>query len=605
MPTAVPARSEIPGRYTWDTASVFPSAQAWEAAVAHIKQRLPHLQGYQGRLAQGAAVLADWFQDSEELEQELSKVDLYAECAYAVDTTDQAAAAMASRAGALSAQAAGALAFADPELLEIGVDTLRQWVAQEPRLAIYAHAIDELAKQAAHLRSAEVEQLLGEVSDSFRSASLTHSVLADADLRFAPAYSIANEPAQISQGNIDALIVSPDRAVRRTAWESYADAHLTLKNTMANCLATCVKEHVFEARARRYGSCLQAALEPNHIPVEVYRNVTGSLQRNYPTWHRYWRVLRRALGYDQLYAYDIKAPLSKASPEIPFQQCVDWICDGMAPLGQEYVDTMRRGVLEQRWVDLLPNQGKSSGAFSTGVPGTHPFVLMSYTDDIYSQSTLAHELGHSLHSYSAWRAQPYVYADYGIFVAEVASNFNQAMVRDHLLKLGRGPQFEIALIEEAMSNFHRYFFLMPTLARFELEIHEREERGEGLTADGMIELMADLFAEGFGEELSLDRERIGITWAQFHTHLYANFYVYQYTTGISGAHALLDPVFAQEPGAVEDYLGFLRAGSSKYPMDALQEAGVDLTAPEPIQKAFDAMSGLVDRLAELQGVSAE
>jgi oligoendopeptidase F len=306
------------------------------------------------------------------------------------------------------------------------------------------------------------------------------------------------------------------------------------------------------------------------------------------------------MGVDTLRPFDLKAPLSQDKLLVPFAQSMDWICEGMAPLDEDYVDIMRRGVLEERWVDIYPNKGKTAGAFSSGVQGTHPFILMSYTDDLFSLSTLAHELGHSMHSYLSWQNQPFTYSRYSLFVAEVASNFNQAMVRAHLFATQPDPAFQIGLIEEAMSNFHRYFFIMPTLARFELETHERVERGQPLTADGMNSLMADLFEEGYGGEVAMDRDRVGITWAQF-GHLYANFYVYQYATGIAGAHALADGVLAGEPGANERYLGFLKAGGSKYPLDALKDAGVDLTSPEPVEKAFAMLAEMVERLEVLLG----
>jgi oligoendopeptidase F len=282
-----------------------------------------------------------------------------------------------------------------------------------------------------------------------------------------------------------------------------------------------------------------------------------------------------------------------------------------APLGDEYVSVARRGMTEQRWVDKYPNRGKRAGAFSTGTPGTQPFILMSYNDDLFSLSTLAHELGHSMHKYFTQKTQPFVYTQYGIFLAECASNFNQALVRDYLLKnASRLAQsltsdqlptsdFEIAVIEEAMSNFHRYFFIMPTLARFELEIHERVERGQALTAQTMIDLLADLFAEGYGANVEMDRERVGITWAQFATHLYRNFYVYQYATGISAAHALAQNILDGKPGAVEKYLGFLSAGGSDFPLEILKRAGVDLTTPEPVETTFGVLARYVDRLEQL------
>jgi len=271
---------------------------------------------------------------------------------------------------------------------------------------------------------------------------------------------------------------------------------------------------------------------------------------------------------------------------------------GLKPLGDKYVNTLRQGCLQDRWVDIYPNQGKRQGAFSFGWRGTYPFIMMSYHDDLESMSTLAHELGHSMHSYLARKNQPFVYGDYSLFVAEVASNFNQAMVRANLFKTNSEPDFQIAVIEEAMNNIHRYFFIMPTLARFELEIHERVERGEGVTADDMIELMADLFSEGYGSEMHIDRQRVGITWAQF-GHLYSNFYVFQYATGISAAHALAGRILEGTPDAATNYIKFLSAGSSLYPVDALKLAGVDMSTPEAVERTFAVLAGYVDRLGTL------
>jgi oligoendopeptidase F len=281
---------------------------------------------------------------------------------------------------------------------------------------------------------------------------------------------------------------------------------------------------------------------------------------------------------------------------------VDWISEGVQPLGDEYVTAMRRGALEQRWVDVYPNKGKRMGAFSTGVPDTFPFIFMSYNDDIYSMSTLAHELGHSMHSYYARRTQPFVYANYGLFQAEVASNMHQALTRRHLLATQTDPAFRVAVIEEAMSNFYRYFFIMPSLARLELEIHERVERGGAITAEYLNELMAELMSEVYGSEVDVigrDRERIGSTWAQFHTHLYSNFYVYQYATGIAGANHLVERVAAGDARAVESYLAFLKSAGSMYPLEGLRLAGVDMASPEPIEAAFATLASMVANLEEL------
>ena len=295
------------------------------------------------------------------------------------------------------------------------------------------------------------------------------------------------------------------------------------------------------------------------------------------------------------------APL--ASPiTVPYEQSVEWIAEGVSPLGEEYGKVLRRGALEDRWVDIYPNKGKRVGAFSTGSPDTPPFIFMSYNNDIYSMSTLAHELGHSMHSYYGRRTQPFVYSNYGLFQAEVASNMHQALTRRHLLETNHDPNFQIAVIEEAMSNFHRYFFIMPTLARLELEIHERVERGGAITAGYLNDLTADLLGEVYGKDVDIsgaDHDRAGSTWAQFHTHLYSNFYVYQYATGIAGAHHLAERVAARTPGAAESYIAFLRSAGSMYPLEGLRMAGVDMSSPEPVQAAFATMADYVGRLEKL------
>ena len=599
-------RSEIPVEHTWDSASVFPTVAAWDAAFQQLADRLPQLQRFSEHLGEGPAVLADWFEAAQDLFRTLRQVVVYAQMGHTADTTDQDATARVDRARGLMARTTSATAFADPEIVAIGFETLRRWLREEPRLEIYAHYLNRLERRQAHVRSPEVEALLGSALDPFRTASATHGVLADADLTFRPAQAAGSaELIEVGQGNLSTLLSHADREVRRTAWESYADAHLAHKNSMANCIAAGVKQNVFMARARRYDSALEAALMPQNIPVDVFHNLVATYRRNLPAWHRYWRIRRRALGYERLHPYDRHAPLTSDKPTIPFTEAVEWICDGMAPLGTEYVGAMRRGLLEERWVDIYPNKGKRAGAFSTGGPGTHPFILMSYADDVFSMSTLAHELGHSMHSYYAWRTQPVIYANYSTFVTEVASNFNQAMVRAHLLATRPARDLQIAIIEEAMANFYRYLFLMPILAAFELEIHQRVERGEGLTAKGLMSLMTELFTEGYGGEVEVDPDRVGITWAEFPTHLYLNFYVFQYSTGISGAHALADRVLHGPAHTADAYLEFLKGGGSMYPLDILSAAGVDLATPEPTEKMFEIFSAMVSRLegllAELPG----
>jgi oligoendopeptidase F len=595
---SLPARGEVPQEETWALESIFATPDDWEAACRQLETELPALAAYQGRLREGPHTLLEAIEQLEAVETLLGKIFVYSSNASAVDTFDQAATARVGQARSLGARAGAARAFFDPELMTIGFDQLKEWIQSTPALAFFAHYVDRLEKRSQHVRSEDVEQVLALAGDPFSGTFGIFNMLNNADLKFQPATSSDGKPLEIGQASIGSLITHPDRQVRRSAWQNYADGYLAFKNTYAATLTTAVKQDVFTARVRRYESSLHASLEPNNVPVEVFHNLIEVFKQNLPTWHKYWRVRKKALELDTFGVYDIKAPLTESKPVVPYEQAVDWICQGMAPLGEEYVAVMRRGCLEDRWVDRARNRGKREGAFSSGSYGTRPFIMMSYADDLFSLSTLAHELGHSMHSYYSRTNQRLLYSRYGLFVAEVASNFNQATVRDYLMRTQTERSFQIALIEEAMSNFHRYFFIMPTLARFELEMHNRTEQGAPLNADILTGILADLFQEGYGGEVEFDRQRIGITWAQF-LHMYMNFYVYQYATGISGAQALAQAVTAGQPGAAERYLDFLKSGGSRYPFDALQQAGVDLTSPAPVSAAFASLADLVDRLEAL------
>jgi oligoendopeptidase F len=593
-----PPRNKVEKKRTWNAESVFPNQAAWKVELKQIVGDLASIQKYEGRLGESPVTLRDALSAREQLFVRAQHVYMYAAFAAAVDTADQVAAGMQSQAGGMFGQVASAAAFYAPELLAVGHERLREWMRQDAELAVHAHNFDDLFRKQAHVRSGEVEELLGMLADPFGGPATTASMLTNADFKFEPAVNNSGRKAEVTQSSVHEILTSADRTARQSAWNHYMDRHLEFKNALASNLTTSIKVNVFGTRARKHESSLSASVFEHNVPVEVFHNLINTFKRHLPVWHRYFEIRRKGLGQRDLTYYDMWAPLTKKKVKLSFEQSVDVICQGLAPLGREYTDTLRKGCLEQRWVDYAPNKGKMNGAFSYGAPGTHPFIMMSFTGDVASMSTLAHELGHSMHSHLTWKHQPLAYADYSLFVAEVASNFNQAMVRGHLLNTSRDAGFQIALIEEAMSNFFRYFFQMPTLARFELEIHERIEKGEALTAESMIELMADLFAEGFGPKVKIDRPRVGMVWSTF-GHLFSDYYVYQYATGIAGAHALSGRILRGEKNAAEDYLGFLRAGSSGYALDVLKNAGVDLTTPKPVEETFAVMEGYVGRLEKL------
>ncbi len=477
MAVSYPPRNKVEKRQTWSAESVFKNHKAWDEEVKNILAEIEPLKKFKGRLGENPAVLLEAMATLEKLLVRAQRVFMYAGFAAAVDTTDQVAAGMQSQAGSMFGQVASAAAFIRPELLSIGRAKLDEWMKQDSKLAIYAHFFGDLFRKQDHVRSGEVEELLGMLADPFTGPASTSSLITNADFNFAPAINSKDKKLVVTQSSIHEILNQPDRKARQTAWNNYMDRHVEFKNTLASNLTTSIKANVFYARARNHKSSLAASLFEQNVPIEVFHNLIDTFKKHLPVWHRYFEIKRKALGQRDIAYYDMWAPLTKKRPQVSFEQAVDIISESLAPMGKDYVDVLRRGCLEERWVDWAPNKGKQNGAFSYGAPGTHPFIMMSFTDEVGSLSTLAHELGHSMHSYLTWKNQPLVYADYSLFVAEVASNFHQAMMRGHLLKTVTDKNFLIALIEEAVGgNFFRYFFQMPTLARFELETHEQIEK---------------------------------------------------------------------------------------------------------------------------------
>lgn len=590
-------RSKAKKKQTWNSESVFAGTVEFENAVTRLLESLPAMKSYQGRLAEGPSVFMEAMKMFDTLSRLAAKIQVYASMSSAVDTSDQAGAGMNSKALSALAQSSAAASFIDPELLTIGEATLRQWIKENPAMKSFEHYFHDLFRKQTHVRTAEVEELLGSLRDPFMAVRATTTMLANADFKFKPAKNNKGRQTPLTQSSFDAILNTSDRKARQTAWENYNDKYLEFKNTLAGNLIVSIKQNVFNMKARKFNSSLEATLFNGDVPVEMFQHLLDIFKKNLPLWHKYWKVRRKALGVKTLHPYDVWAPLTKKTHKVPFEKAVQWICEGLSPMGDEYVETMRKGCLHERWVDWAPNAGKRQGAFSTRVPeDTHPFIMMSYTDDVGSMSTLSHELGHSMHAYYSSRSQPMYYYRYPSIIAETASNFNQAMTRAHLLQTRPDKYFQIALLEEAMDNFHRYFFIMPTLARFELETHQRIEKGKTLTADSMIELMADLFSEGYGSEMNLDRERVGITWATFTTHLYIDYYSFQYAIGISAAHAIARRVLNGSAQAAQDHINFLKAGSSLPPMEVYKLAGIDMTSRKPIEDAFEVLGEYIDRL---------
>jgi oligoendopeptidase F len=594
----VPERSKIPQEQTWNAEATFADRRAWRSAMENLKKEIPRFEGFSGSLSQSPLRLVEWYTALDEIYRKFEKLAFYATMAMAVNGDDAEASAMVGQIRGIGAEIDAKTAFADPEVLSMNEQILGQWLETEKNLGPFKHTIENLIRSKTHVRSAEVEEVLGLVSEPFGTVEMTYQMLSSMDMKVSDALGEDGAKRDVTQSNIEEIKKHPDREVRKTGMENYADAYLGLRHTFAGNYLTAAKQAVTMSRIRSYDSVLHYKMAPYNLPVEVFHNLIETFKKNLPVWHRYWDVKRRLLGLEEIHTYDIWAPLTKKQPDYKFSDAVELICKGMSPLGEDYVKTIRQGCLEDRWVDYSRNKGKSQGAFSYGTYDTFPCIMLSYDGSLSEVSTLAHELGHSMHSYLTNKNQSYSDSHYSMFVAEVASNFNQAMVRDFLFNSDTDRDFQLAVIQEAMDNIHRYFFIMPTLARFEFEVYRRLEAGEPVNSDILQEIMSGFFAEGYGDTLKDDKDRSSITWATF-GHLYEPFYTFQYATGISAAHALCNGILENRKDAVEKYLKFLSLGNSVYPMEALSIAGVDMTSSSSVDAGFKILEKLIDRMEKL------
>ncbi len=599
MATPLPDRKDVDPAFTWNLQAAYETEAAFEADLASADQDLTRLTGFEGRLGEGATVVADFFDAYWPTLEKLQRLRIYATMPLAVDQNDQEGRARAGRFQALAARFSTDLAFVQPELLALGSERLAGFQAQEPRLGDLKRYFERLEEGRPHVRSAEVEDVIGRAADPASAFERAYNSLANGELPF-KAVEHDGQTYEVARSTYPSLIASPDRALREKAYDSYTRAFLGHKDTLTDLYVGRIKHSVFTARVRGFEDTVAEQLQPREVPREVLTNVLDVFQKNLGVWHRYWEARRKLLGVEKLAEWDVFAPLAD-TPPLPYAQAIEHVLAGMAPLGDEYLTPLRKGLLTERWVDVYPNRGKRDGAFATRFYRGQSYIMMSYQNNLESMSTLAHELGHAMHSKLMDARQPLANANYAMIVAETASNFNQALVRSHLLSVTTERQARLAILEEAFHNFHRYFFIMPTLVRFELETHQAAERGEGLTAQRLVSTMQRLYQEGYGSAIEAD-ERTGITWAQF-GHLYMPFYTFQYAVGIAAAAALAADVRAGfERGDDEParrYLEFLKAGSALKPLDLFRAAGVDMATPAPIEKAFAVVEGHVRELEEL------
>lgn len=591
-------REEVKTEETWNLETIFPSDDAWNAEYEAIEEMAKKADDYKGTLDDGPEALLAALQYRDELSQRLGKLYTYSHLKTDQDTTNSKYQAMDSRAKTLAVKVSTKLSFFLPELLSIDEEKLNRMVREQEGLAVYAHEMEELNSMRPHVLPAEQEALLAELSEVTGSSSKTFSMLNNADLTFPTVKDENGEEIELSHGRFINFLESPDRSVREEAFKAMYDTYGSFKNTFASTLSGNVKAHNVGASVRSYGSAREAALANNHIPEQVYDNLVSTISDNVGLLHRYIELRKKVFGLEDLHMWDLYAPLVKdLDMKVTYEEAADTMLESFKPMGEEYRDIIRKGLAE-RWVDVRENKGKRSGAYSSGSYGTNPYILMNWQDNVNNMFTLAHEFGHSAHSYYSRANQPYIYSGYSIFVAEVASTVNEALLNDHLLKTTEDEQKRIYLLNHWLDGFRGTVFRQTMFAEFEHKIHQLDQQGEALTAEKLTEVYYDLNKKYFGDSMSVDEE-IGLEWSRI-PHFYMNYYVYQYATGYSAAVALSHQILEEGEPAVERYVSnFLKAGSSDYPIEVLKKAGVDMTTTAPIEEACRVFEERLNELEEL------
>ncbi len=594
----IPQRSEIPVEYTWNTADIFPSDQAWEEEFAQVQALIRTLPGYKGRLGESADTLYEYLTLSIQTADRAVTLARYAFLRQDEDTRVGQYQAMAGKGGSLFVELNSATAFDVPELLRITPETLERFYAEKPELTLYRRYFTVLQDRKEHILSDAEEKLLAAAGEMAQAPDEIFSKFTAADLTFPDAVDKDGNRLPLSNASFVPYEMSEDRALRRSAYETYYDTLGGFRNTAAALLDAEAKKRRFFSTARKYDSPLAAAVSANRVPPEVYRNLVDTVNANLDKMHRYVRLRRRLLGVDELHMYDIYAPMvAGASKTISFDEAKSIVYDALAPMGEDYRAIIREG-FDHRWIDVYENAGKRSGGYMSDV-AVHPYILLNHKDDLDSMFTLAHEMGHAVHSYLSTKTQPSVYKDYVIFVAEVASTCNEALLMEHLLASTTDKKERAWLLNHFLEQFKGTLYRQTMFAEFELRMGELNAQGTPLTAELLCEEYKALNAKYFGPDMVTD-DRIALEWARI-PHFYYNYYVYQYATGYSAAIALSRRILKEGEPAVKDMLGFLSGGSSKDPIDLLRGAGVDMASPKPIQDALALFGTLLDEMEALVG----
>lgn len=591
-------RNEVPKEFTWNLEAIFATDDKWEEEYQAVNTLLEDATNYSGTLQDSAQALLSALQYHDEVYRRTMVLYNYAHMRYDQDTTNSTYQGMNSRMNALAAKVSSALAFLTPEILALTEEQLTAYLNESEALHLYKQYLDELALQRPHVLPAEQEALLAQLAEVTDASSNTFGMLNNADLVFPKVKDDEGKEVRLTHGNYITMLESKNRDVRAGAFTTLYATYEKFQNTFASTLAGQVKRDNVNARIRKYSSARHAAMSNNFIPEKVYDQLVDTIHKNLPLLHRYVALRKKVLGLEELHMYDLFTPLvPEVDMPMPYEEAKEIMLKSFAPLGKEYQSIVEEG-LNNRWVDVLENKGKRSGAYSSGTYGTYPYVLMNWQDNVNNLFTLAHEFGHSMHSYYSRQNQPFIYSDYSIFVAEVASTCNEELLNDYLLKTVEDPKQKIYLLNLWLDGFRSTVFRQTMFAEFEHIIHQMDQDGEALTAEGLTKIYYDLNKQYFGDDIVID-EQIGLEWSRI-PHFYYNYYVYQYATGQSAATALSKQILEEGEPAVERYINnFLKAGCSDYPIEVLKAAGVDMNEATPIEEACAVFEERLNELEQL------
>ncbi|GGN65300.1 oligoendopeptidase F [Oceanobacillus indicireducens] len=593
------SRSEVPVERTWRLEDIFASDEDWKKEHVQLTEDLPEIETYQGKLASSADTLYELLKLQDDLSSRLGKLYTYAHMRYDQDTTNSFYQGLNAEAEMLLTKASSAMSYIVPEILAMDEGKLDEFLREKEELKLYEKVLTDIAKRRPHVLSEKEEALLAEAGEALGTGEQAFGMLNNADLTFPAIKNENGEEVDVTHGRYSIFLESKDRRVRKDAFMAMYETYGKFKNTFSATLGGNIKKDNFYAKVRNYDSARQAALSSNHIPEEVYDNLVEAVNERLPLLHRYVELRKKILGVDELHMYDLYTPLvTDVDMKVPYEKAKEYVAKGLEPLGSDYQQILKEA-FENRWIDVEENKGKRSGAYSSGTYGTNPYILMNWQDNINNTFTLAHELGHSVHSYYTRKHQPFRYGNYSIFVAEVASTTNEALLNDYLLENLEDEKEKMYILNHFLEGFRGTVFRQTMFAEFEHDIHVRAQNGEALTADRLTEIYYDLNKKYYGPAVVSDEE-IGLEWARI-PHFYYNYYVYQYATGYSAATSLAKQILEEGEPAVERYTDFLKAGSSDYPIEVLKKAGVDMNSKQPISDALDVFEEKLKDLENLLG----